>query len=261
MSNVKVEAVFFSVLTLLFLGMIAMQIAGHRYGLRRGADELFGSSEGTAAVEAALYALLGLFVAFTFSGASDRLENRRQLIVEESNAIGTAYLRLDLLPAAEQPRIRDEMRGYLASRLAFYDQLLDFRGALAERERADQIQQQIWSDALAAAARAPDTRATLLVLPSLNAMFDAASKRYAALRMHLPAAIFIQLLLIALVCGFFAGIGMSRRKRPSYLHMVMFAGVIAVTAYVILNLEYPRVGFGRLRALDVILREQLAAMR
>jgi hypothetical protein len=260
-TNVKVEAVFFAVLALLFAGMIVMQIAGHRYGLRRTTDELFGSSEGTAAVEAALYALLGLFVAFTFSGASDRLENRRQLIVEESNAIGTAYLRLDLLPAAEQPALRAEMRSYLEARLAFYDGLLDFRGALAERERADQIQQQIWSDALAAAARAPDTRATLLMLPSLNAMFDAATKRYAALRMHLPAAIFIQLLLIALVCGFFAGIGMSKRKRPSYLHMVMFAGVIAVTAYVILNLEYPRVGFGRLRALDLILREQLAAMK
>jgi hypothetical protein len=258
---VKVEAVFFSVLALLFLGMIAMQIAGHRYGLRRGSDELCGSSEGTAAVEAALYALLGLFVAFTFSGASDRLEARRQLIVEESNAIGTAYLRLDLLPAADQPRIRDEMRRYLESRLTFYDRLLDFRGASAEREHADQLQQQIWNHALGAAGRAPDTRATLLVLPSLNAMFDAASKRYAALRMHLPVAIFIQLLLIALVCGFFAGIGMSKRKRPSYLHMVMFAGVIAVTAYVILNLEYPRVGFGRLRALDIILREQLAAMK
>jgi hypothetical protein len=260
-TSLKVEAVFFTLLALLFGGMIAMQIAGHRYGLRRTTNELFGSSEGTAAVEAALYALLGLFVAFTFSGASDRLENRRQLIVEESNAIGTAYLRLDLLPAADQPAVRAEMRSYLASRLAFYDGLLDFRGALAERQHADQIQQQIWSDALAAAGRTPDSRATLLVLPSLNAMFDAASKRYAALRMHLPVAIFIQLLLIALVCGFFAGIGMSKRKRPSYLHMVMFAGVIAVTAYVILNLEYPRVGFGRLRALDIILREQLAAMK
>jgi hypothetical protein len=258
---VKVEALFFLVLTLLFLGMVATQIAGHRYGLRRGGDELFGSSEGTAAVEAALYALLGLFVAFTFSGASDRLEARRQLIVEEANAIGTAYLRLDLLPAGDQPLLRGEMRHYLESRLAFYDRLLDFRAATAERQHADEIEQQIWSHALDAAARAPDTRATLLVLPSLNAMFDAAGKRYAALRMHLPVAIFIQLLLIALVCGFFAGIGMSKRKRPSYLHMVMFAGVIAVTAYVILNLEYPRVGFGRLRALDIILREQLAAMK
>jgi hypothetical protein len=260
-ANVKVEAVFFAMLALLFVAMIWMQIAGHRYGLRRTTDELFGSSEGTAAVEAALYALLGLFVAFTFSGASDRLENRRQLIVEESNAIGTAYLRLDLLPPADQPRLRQEMRRYLESRLAFYGQLLDFHGARAERERADRIQQQIWNDAVATAARMPDTRVTLLVVPSLNAMFDAADKRYAALKMHLPVAIFIQLLLIALVCAFFAGIGMSKRKRPSYLHMVMFAGVIAVTAYVIINLEYPRVGFGRLRALDAILREQLAAMR
>src|SRR3954471_11701491 len=183
-------------LAVLFVGMIGMQLAGHRYGLRRTTNDLFGSSEGTAAVEAALYALLRLFVAFTFSGASDRLETRRQLIVEESNAIGTASLRVDLLPPAEQPRIRREMRSYLESRLAFYDELLDFRAARAERERADQIQQQIWSDALAAAARSPDTRSTLLVVPSRNAMFDAADKRYAAVKMPLPLAIFIQLLLI-----------------------------------------------------------------
>ena len=58
---------------------------------------------------------------------------------------------------------------------------------------------------------------------------------------------------MALACAFFAGIGMSKRRHPSYLHMVIFAGVMAVTAYVILNLEFPRAGFGRLHALDAFL--------
>ena len=92
-------------------------------------------------------------------------------------------------------------------------------------------------------------------------MFDVATERYAALRTHVPLAIFVLLLVMALACAFFAGIGMSKRQHPSYLHMVIFAGVMAVTAYVILNLEFPRVGFGHLRALDAFLREQRAAMQ
>ncbi len=54
-----------------------------------------------------MFALLGLLVAFTFSGAASRFEDRRHLISEEANAIGTAYLRLDLLPSDAQPPLRD----------------------------------------------------------------------------------------------------------------------------------------------------------
>jgi hypothetical protein len=251
--GVLVNALFFGVLALLFLGMVAMQIAGHHYGLRRADGDSGGSSEGTAAVEATLFALLGLLVAFTFSGADTRLDARRKLIIQEANAIGTAYLRLDLLRAEDEPVLQDEMRRYVDARLAYYDQLFDFRAAKAEQE--------LWTHAVAASARAGDSRAALLVLQSLNALFDVATERYAALRTHVPVAIFVLLVVMALACAFFAGIGMSKRRHPSYLHMVIFAGVIAVTAYVILNLEFPRVGFGRLHALDAFLREQRAAMR
>jgi hypothetical protein len=258
---VVLEIAFVAVLALLFAGMVGMQIAGHHYGLRRAAGEPVLGSEGTAAVEAALYALLGLLVGFTFAGAQDRLTARRALIVEEANAVGTAYLRLDLLPPEDQPRLRDDLRRYVDGRLAFYEKLLNLTAARVEKQRCDDLQRSIWRGAVAASAKAGDSRAALLVLQSLNQMFDVAGARYAALRNHLPMAIFVQLVVIALVCAFFAGIGMAKRRRPSLLHMVMFAGVIAVTAYVILNLEFPRVGFARLHAFDTLLREQRAAMR
>ena len=256
-----VNGLFFAVLALLFLGMLVMQIAGHHYGLRRADGDSGASSEGTAAVEATLFAMLGLLVAFTFSGADTRLDARRKLIIEETNAVGTAYLRLDLLRAEDEPILQDEMRRYVDSRLAFYEQLLDFRAAKAERARSEQLQQEIWTHAVVASAKAGDSRAALLVLQSLNAMFDVATERYAALRTHVPMAIFVLLVVMALACAFFAGIGMSKRRHPSYLHMIIFAGVMAVTAYVILNLEFPRVGVSHLHALDAFLREQRASMR
>ena len=114
---------------------------------------------------------------------------------------------------------------------------------------ADDLQQQIWTHAVAASAKMGDSRAALLVLQSLNQIFDVALARYAALRTHVPGAIFVLLLVLALACAFFAGIGMARRRRPpSTLHMVIFAGVLAVTAYVILNLEFPRAGFVQVAA-------------
>ena len=68
-------------------------------------------------MEGAVFALLGLLVAFAFSGAATRFDTRRQLIVEETNAVGTAYVRLDLLPAEVQPTLRARVRQYLATRL------------------------------------------------------------------------------------------------------------------------------------------------
>jgi hypothetical protein len=259
---VLVKAIFFGVLALLFLGMVVMQMAGHHYALRRQENDPVAGSEGTAAVEASLYALLGLLVAFTFSGGEERLNARRHLIVEEVQSIGTAYLRFDLVRPEDAGALRQEMRQYVDARLAYYDRLLDFAAARAERRRADALQQRIWDHAVAASAKMGDSRAALLVLQSLNQAFDVATARYAALRTHVPGAIFILLLMLALVCAFFAGIGMARRRgHPSYLHMLMFAGIMALTAYVILNLEFPRAGFVKLHHLDQFLVEQRASMK
>ncbi len=90
----------------LFLGMLLLLEVGRRIGGRRMAKDPAGALAGIGAVEGAVFGLLGLLIAFTFSGAGTRFDTRRQLVVEETNAIGTAYLRLDLLPAALQPALR-----------------------------------------------------------------------------------------------------------------------------------------------------------
>ena len=83
----------------LFVGMLLCLEIGRRFGLRRVARS--GDASGFGAAEGAIFALFGLLVAFTFSGAAVRFDSRRALIADEANAIGTAYLRVDLLsPAA-----------------------------------------------------------------------------------------------------------------------------------------------------------------
>src|SRR5678816_4403502 len=94
----------------LLLGMLALLELGRRLGTRRLAQDPEGARAGAAAVEGAVFALLGLLIAFTFSGAASRFDTRRQLIIEEANDIGTAWLRIDLLPSAAQPPVRDAFR-------------------------------------------------------------------------------------------------------------------------------------------------------
>ena len=73
----------------LFFGMLTLFAAGHRLGRRRLQKE-DTAPEVSGAIIAALFALLGLLLAFTFSGAYSRFDARRQLIVQEANTIGTA---------------------------------------------------------------------------------------------------------------------------------------------------------------------------
>ncbi|HEY5866855.1 MAG TPA: DUF4239 domain-containing protein, partial [Candidatus Tectomicrobia bacterium] len=101
----------------LSLGMLLCLAIGRWIGVRRMRQVTADARQGIGAIEGAVFGLMGLLIAFTFSGATSRFDTRRQLIVEEANAIGTAYLRLDLLPAAAQPALRELFRRYVDARL------------------------------------------------------------------------------------------------------------------------------------------------
>src|SRR5215468_3455539 len=113
----------------LFLGMLLFLEIGRRASLRRLKEDSGAAGEGVGAVDGAVFALLGLLIAFTFSGASSRFDTRRELIVEETNDIGTAYLRLDLLPSGLQPALREDFRRYVDLRIEVYRRLPDIVAA------------------------------------------------------------------------------------------------------------------------------------
>ena len=90
---------------------------GRRFALRRKREDPEGAEKGLGAVEGAIFGLMGLLIAFTFSGAGERFQHRRDLILQETNDIGTAWMRIDLLPADAQPQMRQLFREYLDARL------------------------------------------------------------------------------------------------------------------------------------------------
>jgi hypothetical protein len=245
----------------LFVGMLLSLELGRYLGERRRRLVGEGEKAGLGALEGAIFALFGLLIAFTFSGAAERFLGRRALIVEEANYIGTAYRRIDLVAPEAQPALRELFRRYVDSRLETYRRLPDVEAALRELAQSYRIQEEIWKLAVPA-AREPGAApfAGLLLLPAINEMIDITSTRMMSHRNHPPAIIFALLIALGLVCALLAGYGMASGRR-SVAHVLAFAAITAITVYVIIDLEYPRFGWIRIDAADRALVEVREGMR
>jgi hypothetical protein len=233
----------------LFVGMMACLETGYRIGLYASRKNQ-ASHEGTGTIGAAVFALLGLLLGFTFANGISHLDQRRELIVREANTIGTAYLRLDLLPVSRQTEMRQLFREYLNTRLEVYQQLPDVEAVELHLAQASQLQQQIWSKAIIASAADPTQNVARLLLPALNDMIDVTTARTIALHTHLPPLIFGLSIVVALLSALLAGYDMAKRRRRSSLHGLLYAVVIALTVFTFLDLDYPRFGLIRLDAAD-----------
>jgi hypothetical protein len=245
-----------------FFGMLFLYEAGRRMGVSRLSRDPDGVSRGAGPVEAAVFGLLGLLLAFSFSGAASRFEARRHLVAEEANAIGTAYLRIDVLPADAQPQMRQLFRRYLDARIQAYADVSDLVATQAKLSEGEALQGQIWA-AAAAACRRTDAApsASIVLLPALNAMIDITTTRLVASLNHPPSIIFVLLAALSLVSAALVGYGTSGTKRRSWFHMVILSAAMSVTFYVILDLEHPRLGLIRVDSADQVLMDLGKMMR
>ena len=246
----------------LFIGIMVAIAAGRWIGRRHVARYGTHSLDSVGSLETAVFALLGLMIAFTFSGALTRFDVRRAQIVDEANAIGTAYLRIDLLPAAAQPQLRQAFRDYVDARLSTYRKLPDLEAARLELARSQDLQTAIWNQAVAA-VRMSDVRpgTEVLMMPALNQMFDITTVRVFATQMHPPLIIYVMLIGLALASALLAGYQTAFEKGYDLVHQIGFAAIVAFTLYVILDIEYPRAGWIRLDEIDQALVNVRASMK
>jgi hypothetical protein len=237
-------------MVLLIAAMLLTLELGRRLGMRRVQQDATATDKGSAAVEGAVFGLMGLLIAFAFSGGISRLDIRRDLKLKEANALGTAWLRLDLLSPDDRSALQADFRRYLDLRLA------DARASVFRPDPAVQeAQQKIWVRAIAAARAAPDNRVATVLLPAINEMFDVASAHYVAVQNHPPLLIYLLLLVLALVCSLLAGHGMAGNRKRNWTHTLCFVGSLLLALYVIIDLEFPRHGLIRIDSFDRVLVE------
>lgn len=227
---------------LLFALMPVCAFLGHRHGRRVHTAIADAKDMNTGVVDAAILSLLGLLTAFTFSSAYSRFELRRQLIVDEVNAIGTAYLRLDLLPPSTQPDLRQKFREYTKSRYEFWQLLPDRAAVLKAYEQEQVLQKAIWTAAVQASENEQTGDGRKLLIPALNDMIDITTTRLVAAQSHPPLAIFLLLGALSLVAAWIVGFGMSKLARMSYVHIFGFSAMASLSLFVILDIEFPRHG-------------------
>jgi hypothetical protein len=238
----------------LLLAIFVLLEVGRRIGIHRRRVDPEHSSSGLGALEGAVFGLMGLLIAFTFSGAATRFDGRREMIGREANAIGTAYLRIDLLPAAAQPALRQDFRDYLDLRLKIFRVISkDYQAALKDFADSNDLQTKIWNASVAASQQQSSPAVTTLVLSSTNEMIDIATTRLVAQQTHPPEVVFYGLGLLVLATSLLAGYGMAGSKKRSFIHMTVYAVIMAATLYVILDLEYPRFGLIRIDSADQVL--------
>jgi hypothetical protein len=239
-ANVPLSIVVIAMVVAFTVAAQAGHLIGRRLRARGGAEgkEELGTSLG------GLLGLLGLLLAFTFSMAGERFERRKNLVVEEANAIGTAWLRADLVPEPMRTRSRSELRDYTQLRL-------DAAAAKGMEERlqllarSERIQATLWTAAVEAAAASP-TPPTALFVAAVNELIDAHGRRvFSAVRNPIPPAILDTVLGVALLVlaamGFSRGLDGSRSAAPT----IALSLVVTVVLALILDLDRPSEGYLR----------------
>ena len=218
----------------IFLGVatltgIAWEV-GYRLGVWRHARVVGEKESPVGAMVGAILGLLAFLLAFTFSMAASRFDAKRLIVLDESNAIGTTYLRARLLPEPHRTTTGKLLREYVDARLPDWKKG-DVNQAVAQmKTRSEELHEQLWSEAVAAAEKQP-TPITASFIQALNEMIDLHSKRVLiGTRNRIPMSIWVMLFSLAMLgmaaIGYQSGLAATRRS-PAMLGMVLaFAGVL-----------------------------------
>jgi hypothetical protein len=216
-------------------------------GFRRGRAARTGMDERSKAYNSNLQTgamgLLALLLAFAFSMSATRYETRKQLLVDETNAIGTAWLRARMLAQPFQGAISRLMRDYTSARLNDYQVAILNDETLAAAENGLQrVQNELWSQTTGVSAQDPRPVPTGLFIQALNSAFDAASKRDAARENHVPQPVlyflFVVTILTMALLGFGCGLG-DHRNLPATMALCVLVSLVIL---VIMDLDRPRRG-------------------
>jgi hypothetical protein len=228
---------------LLVLLLAALEL-GFRAGVREARDvhPVGGTQVGT--VQGAILGLLGLLLAFSFAAAGTRFLERQDLITEEANAIGTAYLRADLLDEPHRAGLRTALRRYAEHR-ATASRTLNREGISAPlAAEIEGLHAEIWRAASGGVADRPAV--ALAVLAPVNEVIDLHATRVAATRKHLPLPVMGLLVACSLLAIGVIGYGNGLAGERSVPLTVPLATLIGIALCITIDLDHPRAGLIRL---------------
>jgi hypothetical protein len=218
--------------------LLAVEVGyrGHRWIARRRGDDTLEDGQGH--LLSAVLGLLALLLGFTFSLSLNRYEARRELVLQEANAIGTTYLRSQLLEEPNRTAVGGLLRHYVDARLAWSNS----DAAEPDPAATNALQQKLWAATGVAIRTDPSPQLTRGLMDAMNDSFDAASSRTAAREAHIPDRVLSILLLYAILSSVMLGYVLSVSGRPHRGATVLMLVLLTLALVVILDLDRPRNG-------------------
>ncbi len=225
----------------LFQGMLLLAFIGYQVGLpkdRVANKEKYGSDP----VTTALPFLLFLLIAVALLLAGSHFDDRRRLIVEEANAIGTALMRVDLYPEAEREAFREDFGHYITARIAYFEAGPSVAKASAALEAGQLHRRRIWLRTIRLAQDSLQPAASDQMIPALNNLMALTTKREVGEMVRIPGSIVILLLVTALLTPFIVGYAAGTKGRMDWLVTGGFCLLVSLSVYIVLDLDQPRGG-------------------
>ncbi len=231
-------------LLVLTLGLVTLWLSA-RIGVsfrkrRRDVEET--QREDFGVIVAAALTLLALIIGFSFSMASSRYDQRKNLEESEANAIGTEYVRADFLPSVDAARVRTLLRNYLDQRVLFYE-TRDDRQLRQIDAATDQLQTDLWSAVQVPAAAQPTPVVTIAVT-GMNDVLNSKGYTQAAWLNRIPMAAWGLMIVIAVCCNLLIGYG-ARRGEAKVILLLVLPFIVSISFSLIANIDSPRGGLVR----------------
>lgn len=200
-------------------------------------------------IQTATLTLLGLIIGFTFSMAIDRHDQRMVLEEGEANAIGTEYLRADLLPGKTAEQTKDLLKQYLDQRILFYTKQ-DPEKIKEIRQKTDELQMTMWNTILPA-AKANNTPITALAVSGMNDVLNSQGYVQASWWNRIPYTAWSLMTAIAICANLLVGFGARNFQKNIGLFMI-FPFVISISFFLIADIDSPRGGVIRIKPQNLI---------
>jgi hypothetical protein len=188
-------------------------------------------------LETAVFAILGLMLAFIYNAAASRFEANRRIIVEEANCIGTAALRTDLYPENERIGFRKDFKEYVELRIEYYSIVNDYELALRNKERTDSVAKNIWDRATRLSRQPELYLASMQTIPALNSMFDIAVMRDFEYRALIPPPTNLLVVILVISCFFILGYNTESSATAERILLIWFIILITAVIYMIMDLS------------------------
>ncbi len=207
-------------------------------GVVKGGSDGIEKSD-VALILGAVMTLLALLLGFTYAMSEDRFETRRQLVVDEANAIGTTYLRAKTLPEPRSSEIQELLRQYTALRVEMGSITDDTPEKIREwSKRTKELHDLLWSHAAALARETPNP-VTSIFLETLNETIDLHTKRLAAFQNRVPFSIYLVLFVVSTINLWLVGYYFASSKQRARILTTMIALLVASVMWLIMDLDQP----------------------